>query len=147
MSGSDEDWVVDINGWDLKVSLAEELERSMADLTEHLYHYLYEVEETEEGPEWLPPSGYPYCGCTTCDVREALVVLVPWGLWLFVARAAVRQGGWVAVCLLLLVGVGWAVDRGLPLPWALPLLSVGPVALIAFNEAGRRRHVACFEMR
>ena len=77
MSGSDEDWVVDINGWDLKVSLAEELERSMADLTEHLYHYLYEVEETEEGPEWLPPSGYPYCGCTTCDVREALVVLVP----------------------------------------------------------------------
>ena len=78
---------------------------------------------------------------------QALFVLVLWGLWLFVARAAVRQGGWVAVCLLLLVGVGWAVDRGLPLPWALPLLSVGPVALIAFNEAGRRRHVACFEMR
>ncbi len=71
-------WVMDLGGWDLRESLAQELERAMGALTENLYEYLYVVENLDEAPVgWQPPSGYPYCGCSTCDTRESLITLVP----------------------------------------------------------------------
>lgn len=71
-----DDWQVDINGWDLETSLAIELEAAMELLTLNLWAYVDDPESPElDG--WEPPSGYPYCGCTTCDTREALSALVP----------------------------------------------------------------------
>ena len=78
MSGSEDDvdWVLDVNGWDLQVSLAQELEKEIESLTANLYDYLYDVNEGD-GSTWEPPSGYPFCGCVTCTTRESLTVLVP----------------------------------------------------------------------
>lgn len=76
----DDSWQWDINGWDLRSALAVELEHAVDDLGFRLSAYLYDQDESDG---WEPPSGYPYCGCTTCDTRESLVVIVP-----LVAQAA-----------------------------------------------------------
>jgi hypothetical protein len=75
MNGSDE-WEDDVDDWKVHVEVADQLRREIGDLTMNLYQYLYDVNEGD-GPTWIPPSGLPYCGCTTCDTREAMIVLVP----------------------------------------------------------------------
>jgi hypothetical protein len=64
-------------GWELQESLAQELERAVKKLQEDLADYLYESDTADDFPEYEPPSGYPYCGCSTCDSRELLVTVVP----------------------------------------------------------------------
>jgi hypothetical protein len=84
MSISEDDWQMDVNGWDLQTSLAVELEHAMDELTINLYTYMDDP-NAEELEGWEPPSGYVYDGCTTCDTREALVTLVP-----IIAQAAIE---------------------------------------------------------
>ncbi len=40
-----------------------------------------------------------------------------------------------------------AVAQGLPLPWGLLLLSLGPIIAIAYNERGRQRSAERFAVR
>jgi len=39
------------------------------------------------------------------------------------------------------------VAQGLPLPWGLLLLSLGPIVAIVYNERGRKRAVERFAVR
>lgn len=73
---SSEEWQEDINGWDLVTDLAVELEHAMDTLNFNLYAYLDDPDD-EELEGWEPPSGFGFCGCTTCSTREALCTLVP----------------------------------------------------------------------
>jgi hypothetical protein len=68
----------DIAGWDMEVAFAQELEKAQADLSMLLGELLYDEDAVDENDEPIEaPSGYPYCGCTVCDVRETLVVILP----------------------------------------------------------------------
>lgn len=78
------EWI-EFGEWTYTVALAEELERAVEDLQYQLSSYLHgELEEGDE--EWEPPSGMPYCGCSTCEAREVLVTVVP------MVAAAYRDG-------------------------------------------------------
>jgi hypothetical protein len=52
-------------------SLQQDLEQYMAELSA----YLYDEDEVPEDFETL--SGQPYCGCSTCEIREILALVVP----------------------------------------------------------------------
>ncbi len=78
---------------------------------------------------------------------QTVFILSLWRLWLFATRAAARQAGVVTLSLALLGAVVLAVHAGLPLPWALPLLTLGPVLLIVYNEHGRRHCTEHFSIR
>lgn len=75
-------WIEYDSGWEMQESLAQELERAVADLQDGLASILYD----EADEEFETPSGMPYCGCSTCDAREVLVMLVP------MVAAAVEAG-------------------------------------------------------
>ena len=60
--------------WELDNDLAVELERAVEDLQYLLSAHLHGEEEADG---WEPPSGYPYCGCLTCEAREVLTLIVP----------------------------------------------------------------------
>jgi len=69
----DDEWMR-FGEWTMEVSFAQELERAQADLTD----LLGEILHADDGDyELETPSGYPYCGCSVCDVREALITLLP----------------------------------------------------------------------
>lgn len=80
----DEQWI-EWEEWTYTVALAEELEHAVEDLQYKLSCSLH-GEEVEGEPDWEPPSGYPYCGCSTCDAREVLITVVP------LVAAAYRSG-------------------------------------------------------
>ena len=80
-------------------------------------------------------------------VAEAIYTLSLWALHRHVARARDHQLWPMLGCLVAIALVLAAVAGGLALSWALLLLSVGPVILIAYNEHGRRRYVDCFAVR
>lgn len=60
--------------WEVDEALAVELERAVEDLQYLLSAHLHDEEEAEG---WDPPSGYPFCGCTVCEAREILTVVLP----------------------------------------------------------------------
>ena len=62
----------DINGWDMTVSFAKELEAAMSELQDTLAEIIHGDDDGVESP-----SGLVYCGCQTCDVRELLFVFAP----------------------------------------------------------------------
>lgn len=70
----DDGWQYDIAGFDLRDDVAKELEEAHVNLDMDLSMLLY---EEHPDPDWEPPSGFPYCGCETCQAREHLFVLVP----------------------------------------------------------------------
>lgn len=80
----DEEWI-EWDEWTYTVALAEELEHAVEKLQYDLSSHLH-GEFDEIGEEWEPPSGMPYCGCTTCEVREVLITVVP------LVAAAYRDG-------------------------------------------------------
>ena len=80
-------------------------------------------------------------------VPLAIYVLALWLQWLWVTRALHRQTGMVLSCLGCFALVVPAVALGLSLPLALPLLCVGPVLLIAYNEHGRKHCGEFFQVR
>lgn len=73
MTHHDKVWIEYDSGWEMQESLAQELERAVERLQEDLAAVLYD----EADDEFETPSGLPYCGCSTCDAREVLVMLVP----------------------------------------------------------------------
>ena len=78
---------------------------------------------------------------------EALFVFFIWALHRYVART---QDSQLPLMLLVLACIALgplAVARGLPLPWGLMLLSLGPVIAISYNELGRRRRAHAFAVR
>jgi hypothetical protein len=70
----DDGWMYDVNGFDLRTDVGKELEEAHVNLDMDLSMHLY---EEHPDPDYEPPSGFPYCGCETCQAREHLWVLVP----------------------------------------------------------------------
>ena len=80
-------------------------------------------------------------------IPEALFVASLWALHRYATRAEDPQWGLVLL-VLACIGLGpLAVARGLPLPWGLVLLSLGPAVAITYNEMGRRRRAQAFAVR
>lgn len=80
-------------------------------------------------------------------IPEALFVFFIWALHRYATRA---QDSQLPLVLLVLACIGLgplAVARGLPLPWGLMLLSLGPVIAISYNELGRRQRAERFAVR
>lgn len=59
--------------WDEQTMI--ELERDYEAFVDALYEYLYEGDE--DALEGQPVSGFPYCGCNVCQVRETISFFVP----------------------------------------------------------------------
>ena len=80
-------------------------------------------------------------------VPQAIYVLAIWALHRHATRAPDRQAGLLLV-VLACIGLGpLAVAQGLPLPWGLLLLSLGPIVAIIYNERGRKRFAERFAVR
>jgi hypothetical protein len=78
-------------------------------------------------------------------LAEAIFVVTLWGLHQYVVRPALRHVLPVSVCLAGIALGPMAVALGLPLPWGMLLLSVGPLCAIAYHERDRARsadHIA-----
>jgi hypothetical protein len=73
LTSHDNVWI-EFDGWEYQESLAQELERAVEDLQHNLSALLY---DEEEAGDFETPSGMPYCGCSTCEAREILCLLVP----------------------------------------------------------------------
>ena len=54
---------------------AKRLEEDLEEYMGQLSAYLYDEDEVSADFETL--SGQPYCGCSTCEVREILALVVP----------------------------------------------------------------------
>jgi hypothetical protein len=54
---------------------AEQLQQDLEQYMSELTAYLYDEDEVPEDFETL--SGQAYCGCSTCEVREILALVVP----------------------------------------------------------------------
>jgi hypothetical protein len=54
---------------------AEQLQQDLEQYMSELAAYLYDEDEVPEDFETL--SGQAYCGCSTCEVREILALVVP----------------------------------------------------------------------
>jgi hypothetical protein len=67
----------DIAGWDMEVAYSEELQREVEELQMTLAAILYEDTDDIDPDLTDKLSGLPYCGCSTCEVREYLFLLVP----------------------------------------------------------------------
>lgn len=89
----------------------------------------------------------PFYALCAVAIPQAIYVFSIWALHRYATRAKDRQSGVMLVCLAC-IGVGpLAVARGLPLPWGLVLLSLGPILAIAYNERGRKRRAEAFSVR
>lgn len=80
-------------------------------------------------------------------IPQALFVFVIWALHRYATRA---QDSQLSLVLLVLACIGLgplAVAQGLPLPWGLMLLSLGPIIAIAYNELGHKRKAERFLVR
>jgi low temperature requirement protein LtrA len=69
----------------------------------------------------------------------ALYLSATWSLGAQVARQQARLAGPWLGAMAVLAGVVAAVAAGLPLPWALPLLTLAPGLIVAVVEFGQRR--------
>mgnify|MGYP003610713323 FL=1 len=80
-------------------------------------------------------------------VAESVYVISLWVLYRFISR--VRQSDWYLplVCIACIALAPVAVSLGVPLPWGLLLLSVGPILAIAYHEHGRRHCTEEFAVR
>jgi low temperature requirement protein LtrA len=83
-------------------------------------------------------------GCVA--VPLAVFVLAVWLQWVWATRAPHRHSAIMLLCLACLGAVVGSVAMGLPLPWALPLLCIGPVLVIVYYEVGRRRYREFFQV-
>lgn len=83
----------------------------------------------------------------TVAVAESVYVISLWVLYRFISR--VRQSDWYLplVCIACIALAPVAVSLGVPLPWGLLLLSVGPILAIAYHEHGRRHCTEEFAVR
>ena len=85
-----------------------------------------------------PDGATALAAVSAVAVPQAIYVASIWALHRHATRAPQRQ---IALTLLVLACIGLgplAVARGLPLPWGLLLLSLGPVMAIVAQERGRR---------
>ena len=77
----------------------------------------------------------------------AIFIVSVWALHRHATRSADRQAA-LALIVLACTALGpLAVAQGLPLPWGLLLLSLGPIIAIAYNERGRQRSAERFAVR
>ena len=77
----------------------------------------------------------------------AIFIVSVWALHRHATRSADRQAA-LALIVLACTALGpLAVAQGLPLPWGLLLLSLGPIVAIVYNERGRKRAVERFAVR
>ena len=116
-------------------------------------------------------------GCALQRELTNMLILAVWGLYLFALLGGKMQGnavytlrqcvtfgffvlgagleyslGDIDLCFmaqasLSTVWLGLLYQRGMPLPWALLGLSLGPWLAIAYNERGRRLRAAEFAVR
>lgn len=70
-------------------------------------------------------------------LAEGIYVLALWALYRWVSRARHHDGWLTLVCLACIAAAPAAVALGLPLPWGLLLLSLGPIIAVAYHEHGR----------
>ena len=80
-------------------------------------------------------------------LAEGLFVISLWGLHRYMVRALDKQLPIVLACLSCIALGPITVAMGLPLPWGLLLLSLGPAFIIAYNERGRRYCTDHFAVR
>lgn len=99
------------------------------------------------GPESVGAHGVSALLAIIClAVPLAVFVLAVWLQWVWATRAPHLHVGITLLCLASFVAVVGGVALGLPLPWALPLLCIGPMLVIAYYELGRRRYQAFFQV-
>ncbi len=80
-------------------------------------------------------------------IPQALFVFFIWALHRYATRAQASQFP-LMLLVLACIGLGpLAVAQGLPLPWGLVLLSLGPIIAISYNELGRKRRAHAFAVR
>ena len=77
----------------------------------------------------------------------AIFIVSIWALHRHATRAADRQAALAHIVLACTALGPLAVAQGLPLPWGLLLLSLGPIIAIAYNERGRQRSAERFAVR
>ncbi|WP_036596060.1 low temperature requirement protein A [Ottowia thiooxydans] len=109
------------------------------------------VADTLKSAGEAAPAGHaaasPLFAISAVAIPAALFVFFIWALHRYVTRAQDRQMGLVLM-VLACIGLGpLAVALGLPLPWGLLLLSVGPALSIIYNELGRKRRADQFSVR
>ena len=80
-------------------------------------------------------------------LAQGIFMVTVWALWIYATRAQARQWVLLLVCLACIGAVVAAVGLGLAMAWALPLLTVGPLVAIVYNEHGRRHREAHFAVR
>lgn len=80
-------------------------------------------------------------------LAQGIFMVTVWALWIYATRAQARQWVLLLVCLACIGTVVAAVGQGLPMAWALPLLTLGPLVAIVYNEHGRRHREAHFAVR
>ena len=83
----------------------------------------------------------PLYAVSMVALAESIFVVALWGLYQYVVRLAHWHLLPVSVCLAGIALGPIAVALGLPLPWGMLLLAVGPLPAIAYHEKERRRGV------
>jgi low temperature requirement protein LtrA len=94
------------------------------------------------GAHGVTPSGAPgvspLYAISMVALTEGVFVASLWALYRYATRARDRQLRLMLICLAGIALGPIAMALGLPLPWGLLLLSLGPMIAIAYNEHGRR---------
>lgn len=80
-------------------------------------------------------------------LAEGIYVLALWALYRWVSRARHHDGWLTLVCLACIAAAPAAVALGLPLPWGLLLLSLGPIIAVAYHGHGRVHCAESFAVR
>ena len=83
---------------------------------------------------------------TMLAIAESIYIVALWSLYRYATRIQGRQLTLLLIALVCIALVPVLVSLGLPLPWGMLLLSVGPVIIIAYNEHGRRNCAEFFQM-
>ncbi|MET4579937.1 low temperature requirement protein A [Ottowia thiooxydans] len=105
------------------------------------------LKATSEATQQASHASSPLFAISAVAIPEALFVFFIWALYRYVTRAQDNQMGLVIV-VLACIGLGpLAVAQGLPLPWGLVLLSLGPAIAIIYNERGRQRRADRFAVQ
>ena len=80
-------------------------------------------------------------------LAEGIYVLALWALYRWVSRARHHDGWLTLVCLACIAAAPAAVALGLPLPWGLLVLSLGPIIAVAYHGHGRVHCAESFAVR
>jgi low temperature requirement protein LtrA len=89
----------------------------------------------------------PLLAISFVALNQSLFMVSIWLVWSYLTRAKVKQWWLLAVNIICAGVIIFAVAQGLPLAMAIPLLCIGPVIAIAYNEYGKRHCIEYFSIR